>query len=179
VFVTFESEEGNNRAIAYTHDKHNPLSVPQMDFLGEQIEIQDASEPTDIIWENRQYEEWGRNIKRVVVWTIIFIALGISAAIIYKFTLISNQAKFMFPPANCDKSYDDWVIRADKYNTNNPSNQKTLEELWVKPALNEYRINNPLVEAGKPTHYKDLLQCFCKELHKINPSRSKNDVFSA
>lgn len=48
VFVSFETEEGNNRAIAY-NDKENP----QMNFLGEHIEIQDASEPSDIIWENR------------------------------------------------------------------------------------------------------------------------------
>lgn len=73
-------------------------------FLGEAIEIQDASEPTDIIWENRQYGETGRNIKRVVVWTIILIMLCGSAGIIYSFTLISNQAKFMFPPANCAKA---------------------------------------------------------------------------
>lgn len=48
VFVTFETEEGNNRALVY-NDSNNP----QMDLLGEQIQIQDASEPTDIIWENR------------------------------------------------------------------------------------------------------------------------------
>ena len=117
VFVTFESEEGNNRALAY-----NDPSNPQMDLLGEQIEIQDASEPTDIIWENRQYSEFGRNIKRVIVWTIIFIMLTISASIIYKFTLISNQAKFMFPPANCDKTYTEFEDRLTQLKNANPDN---------------------------------------------------------
>jgi len=150
-----------------------------MDFLGEQIEIQDASEPTDIIWENRQYGEFGRNVKRVFVWTFIFIMLAISASIIYKFTLISNSAKFMFPPANCDKTMEEFNDRLSIQNKANPDQPATLEDIWSKAALISYKINSPLAEAGKPTHYKATLQCFCKKLKDINPSRNENDVFSA
>jgi hypothetical protein len=51
VFVTFETEEGVQRALAWNN-------VPTCKFLGEDLDIQQASEPTDIIWENRQYEQW-------------------------------------------------------------------------------------------------------------------------
>lgn len=46
VFATFETEEGCQRALAYN-------TSGQMPFLGEMIDVQQASEPTDIIWENR------------------------------------------------------------------------------------------------------------------------------
>lgn len=106
-----------------------------MDLLGEQIIIEDASEPSDIIWENRQYSEFGRHIKRAIVWTIIMIALSISAAIIYKFTLISNAAKFRFPPANCDQVFNDYASLAKRIKG------FTAEELWTLDSLQEYHQN--------------------------------------
>jgi hypothetical protein len=122
----------------------------------------------------------GRNIKRVIVWTIIIIMLCISAAIIYKFTLISLSAKFMFPPANCAKTLEEFQLATDDFNIKNvDTKNKTLEEMWVKPALLEYKVNSPLADAGKPTHYKDTLQCFCKELKHINPLAKSADVFTA
>jgi hypothetical protein len=94
VVVTFETEEGVQRALAWN-------DVPTCKFLGEDLDIQQASEPTDIIWENRQYEQWQRTVRRCIVWIIIIIMLGASAALIYKMTLISNSAKFMFPKVDC------------------------------------------------------------------------------
>lgn len=49
-FVTLETEEAYNRALQY-----NDPALPQMKFLGQEIELQAASEPTDIIWENRHF----------------------------------------------------------------------------------------------------------------------------
>lgn len=58
--------------------------------------------------------------------------LAISASIIYKFTLISNSAKFMFPPANCDKTMEEFKDRLAIINKANPDNQRTLEGIWSK-----------------------------------------------
>ena len=98
VFATFETEEGLQRALVYSDIKECPK---QQSFLGEDLDIQAASEPTDIIWENRQYEPRERTFKRVIVWIIITIMLSLSAGLIYKMTLIANGSKFMFPKVDC------------------------------------------------------------------------------
>jgi len=48
--LTFEDEEGKNRALEYNNN-------PQMTFLGEELDIKETAEPTDIIWENREYSD--------------------------------------------------------------------------------------------------------------------------
>jgi hypothetical protein len=48
LFVTFESEEGHARGTVYNE-------YPQEKCLGQVLDLQEASEPSDIIWENRQF----------------------------------------------------------------------------------------------------------------------------
>jgi hypothetical protein len=43
VFVTFETEEGHARATVYN-------DFPQDNFLLQELDLQEASEPSDIIW---------------------------------------------------------------------------------------------------------------------------------
>ena len=76
---------------------YNDLPHGQMKFLGEDLEVQQASEPTDIIWENREYSPETRAIKANVVWVFIGLMLFGSFSIIFKFTVAANNAKFMFP----------------------------------------------------------------------------------
>jgi len=101
VFATFETEEGLQRALVYSDEKECPK---QQSLLGEDIDVQQASEPTDIIWENREFEPITRTGRRVFVWLIIFTMLGLSAGLIYKMTLIANGSKFMFPKVDCKNS---------------------------------------------------------------------------
>jgi hypothetical protein len=70
-------------------------------FLGGEIEIQEASEPTDIIWENRAFTPTTRTIKRVVVGIIIIIMLLISATIIYVCSMTSLSIKTKYPSIDC------------------------------------------------------------------------------
>ena len=49
VFITFESEEGYNRALAI---KNQNMSI---NWNGQRVAFDPAPEPTDIIWENRQF----------------------------------------------------------------------------------------------------------------------------
>ena len=47
-FITFEEEDGKIVADSYEHDpKHETF------FLGKRLEFIEATEPTNIIWENR------------------------------------------------------------------------------------------------------------------------------
>ena len=58
IFMTWESEEGVNRALSYnaTIDTEREKYEDIRYFVGDhEIEVQQASEPSDIIWENRQF----------------------------------------------------------------------------------------------------------------------------
>jgi len=149
VFATFETEEGLNRAITY-----NDAANPQMKFLGEDLIIQQASEPTDIIWENRHFEPRTRTCKRVVVWTVIFGMLAVSAALIFKFTLISNSAKFRYPAAQCSTTADEYAKRITR--TGN-------KKIWEYDAVMEHKVNYDGLVLKPVTHFTDVLQCFCNE----------------
>ena len=83
-------EEGYARARLYTAaiDKDSGRTQAEMlkyaQFLGGAIELEEASEPTDIIWENRALTPRQRNIRRVIVYLIIVFMLCCSGFIIFK-----------------------------------------------------------------------------------------------
>jgi hypothetical protein len=51
------SEEGYNRASLYNETLEMEDFQKFKYFLGQEIEIRDAVEPSDIIWENRNFTE--------------------------------------------------------------------------------------------------------------------------
>lgn len=62
VFMSFVDEEGFNRALEFENTVNNPVATENLHklsgFLGKpgspnEFEIKPASEPSDIIWENR------------------------------------------------------------------------------------------------------------------------------
>lgn len=58
VFLSFENEEGYNRAARYNDTCEMEEFQQYKEFLGHEIEVKEASEPTDILWENRMYTPW-------------------------------------------------------------------------------------------------------------------------
>jgi hypothetical protein len=90
VFVTFADEDGVNIAVDYN-------KIPQMKLLGEDIEVTQAPEPTDIIWENRQYHPAERKLRSICSWIIILILLFISLITIFTFSSIGTATKNLFP----------------------------------------------------------------------------------
>lgn len=69
VFATFETEEGYRRATYFEEylglleagevkAEDSLICAEDKYILGHEIEIQEASEPSDIIWENRHISEW-------------------------------------------------------------------------------------------------------------------------
>jgi len=65
--------------------------------LNGELDVQKASEPTDIIWENRHWSNYLRNFRRIIVYTLITIVLSLSALIIYKCSSIGNELKNKYP----------------------------------------------------------------------------------
>jgi len=51
------SEEGYNRACLYNETIEMDDFVKFKYFLGAEIEVEEAVEPSDIIWENRNFSE--------------------------------------------------------------------------------------------------------------------------
>jgi len=83
--MTFETEEGVNRALGFNEAIENDPELDDLKFwLGKnEIEIQQASEPSDIIWENRHFTPWQRTKKECIVWSILTVMLLVSFVLIY------------------------------------------------------------------------------------------------
>jgi hypothetical protein len=75
-FVTFENEEGYQRFLSL-RERGSRIQI-----LGERPTLSEATEPTNIIWENRHFTGFQRAIKSMVVTLIIAILLCISFIII-------------------------------------------------------------------------------------------------
>lgn len=110
IFMTFECEEGITRALKF-HECVD--SLPDADKLkiwleDQEIEIQPASEPSDIIWENRHFSDSQRLWKTLVVVIILTILLFGSFCIIYWLSAISNAALSKYPViASCGELLED------------------------------------------------------------------------
>lgn len=87
-FLTFENEEGLNRALNY----HETVTVDNAysdirTLLGEPLRIKDAAEPTDIIWENRRFTTFERTKRSLIVIAVIILLLFCSFVIIFILSL--------------------------------------------------------------------------------------------
>ena len=78
-FITFETDDWKELSLRY---KGDDLTV-----LGRPMVFKDASEPTDIIWENRHFSRLDYIKREILAIVIITIVLFISFIIIL---LISN-----------------------------------------------------------------------------------------
>lgn len=78
-------------------------------LLGEKIELQEASGPTDIIWENRHWSENDRTKKRLVAYTIILIMLAFAGCIIFWMSKTSTEKKLKYPWTNCVSTQSEYI----------------------------------------------------------------------
>jgi hypothetical protein len=109
VFATFRSEEGYQRALVF----NDPLWA-QRPVCGQVFELQKASEPTDIIWENRHYTPETRTNKRLVVYSILVLMLIISGSIIFLFTNISEKLNAKYPKVDYSQVYTEFKAQVEK-----------------------------------------------------------------
>jgi hypothetical protein len=135
VFMTFESEEGLQRALKFDECTADPSSDQEVKdqrvWLGDKvIEIQPASEPSDIIWENRHFTPTQRFRKSIVVILTIGFALLCSFVVVFFCRQYQADVAGKYPLVNC--------------------------------ASQEYTINTRREEEGKPTQYVGYLSCYCQ-----------------
>ena len=76
IFITFQNEEGAERAKQYNEliEDDNSLDDIKL-WLGKRLDFFRASEPSDIIWENRHFTPWERSKKAIIVWVILILCL--------------------------------------------------------------------------------------------------------
>lgn len=110
IFLTFETEEGYQRACQFNETcAHDQSLNKYLDFFGHEIELQEAAEPSDIIWENRMYTEGQRRKRTLEAAIVIFISLMISLVLIIMVTVIGNTYKFKYGNnPNCDSIYTNY-----------------------------------------------------------------------
>lgn len=82
-FMSLESEEGKCRADIYNDTVKEPDYEKYRTFLGSEIDVSGASEPTDIIWENRHFTSFQRFIRTIIVAVVLLGVLCCSFALIY------------------------------------------------------------------------------------------------
>lgn len=167
VFATFETEEGYERATRYNAwvDPTTQENIRQPGgpddythyekILGEPVELEEASEPSDIIWENRQFTPAERTRKRIIVYTIIVIMLCMSGAIIYVCTITSTKLKMRYPLVDCE-------VIAEEYGND------TSNEDWRDLSAKEYQFNTWRANTeGQNTEYTGEMQCLCEQIKTL------------
>ena len=149
VFMTFESEEGVNRAL----DLHRQAT----EFEGKahlekwlngehEIEIQPASEPTDIIWENRHITPRQRICRSIMASLVVWALLGLAFWAIFICAQFSVKNLLKYPAVDCDAITE----------------LQTESEL-MRSAMVEWVQNQALENHGEEVSYAGNVQCFCKE----------------
>ena len=105
--MCFENEEGVNRAksmdeqIATNPDlKHLNVWLDKYN-----VEIKSASEPSDIIWENRFVTGWQRTKREIIVWSCLACMLLVSFALIFIFSEMSYRMVSKYPYLDCETLY--------------------------------------------------------------------------
>ena len=162
VFMTFETEEGYNRALEMEKTcKDNPDLQHLMVWLEKhKFEIKAAAEPSDIIWENRHVTPLQRTKKAILVWTILILVLFANSIALFILTSISNRIVDKFPYIDCKtlQGYQD----------------PTYME---KEAIYEFVANKYLEERGVEVRYAGYTQCFCdaREIEGDLPTQEYGD----
>ena len=134
-FLTFETEEGKCRCDEYNDTVKDNDYAHYRTFLGEEIDMQPATEPTDIIWENRHFTSFQRFVRSIIVMFIIFLLLCASFYLIYNAQKLAMAMKTKYPKMNCAGLTDEYDKR---------------REAWMRDSIMEFQTNNLMEEKGGP-----------------------------
>lgn len=132
-FVTFESDDYKEYALMYNGDKT---------VLGKPMKFHDASEPTDIIWENRHFTKTDYIKRQLCAFSIIALILGVSFIIIFVISAYSAKMASIFPVVNCSGV------------------QASYGDLFQQYAVNDY--DYIIANNGEGVQSSGTLPCFCK-----------------
>ena len=103
-FMTFENEEGLNRAMNFNETVNSDPNFADLGiWLNEfELNIEGASEPSDIIWENRHFTDGDRLKKKMIVIVIMALLLLSSFCLIYICASYSLKLLTVYPDVACE-----------------------------------------------------------------------------
>lgn len=159
-FMTLETEEGKCRADLYNDTVQMEDYQHYKTFLGSEIDVHGASEPTDIIWENRHFTSGQRFVRTMIVSFAIFLLLCVSFTLIYTAQKTSLAMKQKYPKQKCAELNDEY---------------KGRRNAWMRDSINEFLINNAIEEKGEVALYTGPMQCFCVMEKKLK--HKKGEVY--
>lgn len=157
-FMSLETEEGKCRADLYNETVTMPDYAQYATFLGSEIDVHQASEPSDIIWENRHFTPGQRFLRTLIVSFVIFLMLCLSFACIFTCQKTSIAMKQKYPKQNCVEVGGEYTNR---------------RAAWMRDSINEYIINNAIEEKGEVALYTGPMQCFCMAEKKAKHKKSE------
>ena len=96
-FMSFETEEGKSRGELYNETVELEDYAHYRTFLGSEIDVKQASEPTDIIWENRHFTKSARFLRTIIVSFVVFLMLCVSFFLIFTAQKTSLAMKQKYP----------------------------------------------------------------------------------
>lgn len=105
-FITFESDDSKEMAMDNESDKL---------LLGQEFRFVDASEPTDIIWENRLFTSKDYIVRQLKAFLIIAILLAGSFGIIFAISGYSAKMAAVFPPQDCAGVEEAYGTQLERY----------------------------------------------------------------
>jgi len=91
-FITFEEEDGKIMALK----TKNPTLL-----LNKSIKMEPASEPTDIIWENRHFTRFDYCKRMTFAFSIIFVLLLGSFIVVFLVASYSSRIASTYPTVDC------------------------------------------------------------------------------
>lgn len=106
--MTFENEEGVNRAMEFNNTTKEDIELSHLSVWLDKyhIKIEKASEPSDIIWENRHFTEGQRLKKKLLVVALMVLMLMLSFSLIYACASYSLQLLKVYPDLVCEDLVD-------------------------------------------------------------------------
>lgn len=144
-FITFESEEGYQRALSLSKSSHHEIKI-----LGYKPQVSEAPEPTNVIWEHRQITHAQRVFRFILSVLIIVFLLMCSFSIIVVLKRMGNDYNKKYVVSDCKQlisSYDPTYI-----------NDKAVQNWFdfYHPKAGQFQLSTV-----SPT-----LDCFCGEQKK-------------
>jgi len=157
IFLTFSSEEGKQRCIQYNDIVENDPELNERYgvILGHKLDFQEASEPTDIIWENRSITPFQRMLRTIGVCCVVGLILAISFVVIFTLKRINSKLQNKYPSSQCDQI-------KDQYGKN-----------LMSHAIKDYQVN---IDKKNP-QYQQFLSCFCIQQKKDLGSKAADKEY--
>ena len=148
--MTFENEEGYNRALKYNETVQMKEYAHLKKWLDtHEILIEDAPEPSDIIWENRHFTKWHQTKMKFVVYGTLTILLLLSFLFIFIMSSISQTLLKKYP-YKTEKDCQNLIGYGD-------------DNLMQTLAVHEYTTNYNLELMDNDVSYAGYVQCFCDQ----------------